>query len=59
MENVQVDVSVSLLDRTDLVAVAEHGREDLLQQRQDVFVRLEETGRLLQLHHVHVGTFGN
>ena len=39
---------------TYLVAVAEQGREDVLQQRQDVLVGLEQAGQRLQPHHARV-----
>lgn len=41
------------------IAVAEHGREDALQQRQHVFIGLEQAAHRLQLHHVAVGTFSD
>lgn len=41
------------------IAVTEHRGEDSLQQRQDVFVRLEQAAHRLQLHHSAVRTFSN
>lgn len=37
-----------------LVAVTEHGGENVLQQRQDVLVGFEQTPHGLQLHHLRV-----
>lgn len=37
-----------------LIAVAEHGGENVLQQGQDVLVGLEQTPHGLQLHHLCV-----
>lgn len=37
---------------TNLVAVTEHGRENVLQEGQDVLVGLEQTPHGLQLHHL-------
>lgn len=41
--------------RTDLIAVTKHGRENVLQEGEDVLVGLEQTPHGLQLHHLWVG----
>lgn len=38
--------------RTDLIAVTKHGRENVLQEGEDVLVGLEQTPHGLQLHHL-------
>lgn len=54
-----VSTSLAPTDPSYLVAVAEHGREDRLQQGQDVFVRLEQTAHRLQLDHAAVRPLGD
>lgn len=44
----------SFQERTDLIAVTEHGREDVLQEGEDVLVGLEQTPHGLQLHHLRI-----
>ena len=44
---------------TYLVAVAEHGGEDVLQQGQDMFIGLEQTPHRLEPRHAVVGALSN
>lgn len=43
-------------ERTDLIAVTKHGRENVLQEGEDVLIGLEQTPHGLQLHHLWVWT---